>query len=295
MNIMYNIKDRSLIYFIWGSQMKNKKFIILTLSLLLISCSSNKGNSSNNISINDSLINSDYQSSISSNTESSLENSSVNESENSSYEDSSSSSSSNSSSEVISEDVSSDINSEEYNEDGSKKLNPPTYRLSEVWSSEETKYDFTSSFPEGFSYIYGHKILTNPNFYASIPSWKVPFPNSSARGGFQTPLFTSDKKIEIRFYIGEIANSSKKVDEKNPFLKIYGFNQEGKLIRSYDFSSPSNFYSYRNSKNPLRYYINGENIDYLEFRFLSQPYKSSQCYNFGIKEIGFKMFPYALD
>lgn len=38
--------------------------------------------------------------------------------------------------------------------------------------------------------------------------------------------------------------------------------------------------------------MSGEDVTYLEIRFTAPPYKTSQCYNFGIKQIGFKSFSY---
>ena len=180
-----------------------------------------------------------------------------------------------------------------YNEDGSAKLPIPTKEVSS-WGQQETKYDFSYQFPEEFSYIYGHKILDNPSFY-SKGGWKITFPNSSARMGFQTPLFNTDLKIEIRLYISEINNSNNKVDKDNPFITIYGFDMYGKLIRTSKIENVANFYNYQNSSSPLNFYFNGEGISYMELRFTSAPYKNSQCYNFGINSIGFKTFPYPLN
>ncbi len=245
-----------------------KKLIIL--GLLLISCSNN--NQTNNSK--DSYMSSSNVTS----KESIL----------SSIDESSSSFISN-----VSSSSTNEISSLEHNEDGSAKLTPPKTRI-DSFSSKETIFDFTNSFPDGFSYIYGNKILNNPTFYSN-GGWKITVPNSLARIGFQTPLFNSDLKIELRFYIGDINNSNNKVDKDNPFITIYGFKEDGTLVRTKKIENQSNFHNYENSKTPLNFYLNGENIDYLEVRFTSAPYKSSQCYNFGIKQIGFKTFPYPID
>ncbi len=183
---------------------------------------------------------------------------------------------------------------EEYNPDGSLHLPSPTNETKLEWSQTESKYDFTNSFPEGFRYIYGHKILDNPNFYAD-GGWKITVPNSQARIGLQTPHFQSDLKIEIRLYLSGVFNSNNKVDEDNPWIRIYGFDENGKLTQVKEVLSPVNFYQYANSSNPINFYMSGENVSYLELRFAASPYKGSQCYNFGIKEIGFKTFPYAYE
>ena len=170
-----------------------------------------------------------------------------------------------------------------------------TYSTS-YWGKEETKYSFLESFPEGFHYIYGHRILNQANFYQdTTKGWKISVPNSSARLGFQTPLFVSDLKIEIRLYLSGVYNSNNKVDEDEPWLRVYGFNKKGELTQIKEVECPKNFYNYKNSKTPINFYMSGEDVDYLEVRFTAAPYKGTQCYNFGIKEIGFKTFPYAYD
>lgn len=181
-----------------------------------------------------------------------------------------------------------------YNPDGSQHLPVPQEHVKETWGTQEVKYSFLESFPEGFQYIYGHKILNQPNFYQDdTKGWKVTIPNSLARMGVQTPLFESNLKIEIRLYLTGIYNSSNKVDQDQPWLRVYGFNKEGTLTQIKEVECPSNFYNYKNSSNPINFYMSGEDVDYLEIRFTAPPYKGSQCYNFGIKEIGFKTFPYA--
>lgn len=181
-----------------------------------------------------------------------------------------------------------------YNPDGSQHLPVPQEHVEETWGTQEVKYSFLESFPGGFQYIYGHKILNQPNFYQDdTKGWKVTIPNSLAQMGVQTPLFESNLKIEIRLYLTGIYNSSNKVDQDQPWVRVYGFNKEGTLTQIKEVECPSNFYNYKNSSNPINFYMSGEDVDYLEIRFTAPPYKGSQCYNFGIKEIGFKTFPYA--
>ena len=181
-----------------------------------------------------------------------------------------------------------------YNPDGSQHLPVPQEYVKETWGTQEVKYSFLESFPEGFQYIYGHKILNNPKFYQdNTKGWSISVPNSLARMGVQTPLFDSNLKIEIRLYLTSINPSNNKVDQDQPWVRVYGFNKEGTLTQIKEVECPSNFYNYKNSSNPINFYMSGEDVDYLEIRFTAPPYKGSQCYNFGIKEIGFKTFPYA--
>lgn len=278
--------------------MFKKKNYFLLVGLLLCSCASNlpTSSSTNNESSFSSLedIKSDETLISTSNDIDSIEPSSDINSSNhfSSYDEPSNNVSSNSS---ISSNgsINSSVTKEEYNPDGSKRQEPPTNNPKLAWSSQESLYDFSSSFPEGFKYIYGHQILKNPAFY-SKGGWKITVPNGSARMGFQTPLFESDLKIEIRFYFSEINNNNNKVDEDNPWMTIYGFDEQGNIKQTLTVETPSKFSSYENNKTPYNIYMSGENVSYLEVRFTACPYKGTQCYNFGIKAIGFKTFPYPL-
>ena len=181
-----------------------------------------------------------------------------------------------------------------YNPDGSQHLPVPSEHVKEIWGTQEVKYSFLESFPDGFQFIYGHKILNQPDFYRdTTKGWSISVPNSLARMGVQTPLFDSNLKIEIRLYLTSINNSNNKVDQDQPWIRVYGFNKEGTLTQIKEVDCPSNFHNYKNSSNPINFYMSGEDVDYLEIRFTAPPYKGSQCYNFGIKEIGFKTFPYA--
>ena len=99
-------------------------------------------------------------------------------------------------------------------------------------------------------------------------------------------------KLEIRLYFTGIFNNNDKVDKDNPWITVYGFNNERKIVQTKYVECPNNFYSLKNNSSPFHFYMSGENVTYLEIRFTAPPYKSSQCYNFGIKQIGFKAFPY---
>ena len=89
-----------------------------------------------------------------------------------------------------------------YNPDGSKLLPLPTTSLNEIWNKNETLYNFKTSFPEGFNFIYGHQIVNTPKFYDSENNgWKITFPNTGTRLGLQTPLFVSNLKLEIRYIL----------------------------------------------------------------------------------------------
>ncbi len=202
----------------------------------------------------------------------------------------------NSSSSKVSSAISSKPNSssslssnkvETYNPDGTVKLPLPTYSINSTWGQNGKFYEIDNSFPEGFSCIWGKQIIDEPVCYAS-GSWKITYPNTGTRMGFQSPLFEEDLKLEIWFTVSEIHGNTDKLDEDNPWIRIYGYSSDGKLIRTKDIESPSNF-----TEREYHYAFNGEGVNYFEIRFLSQPHKGTKCYNFGISEIGVKSFPYA--
>ena len=69
-----------------------------------------------------------------------------------------------------------------YNPDGSQHLPVPQEHVKETWGTQEVKYSFLESFPEGFQYIYGHKILNQPNFYQDgTKGWKVTIDGKEAK------------------------------------------------------------------------------------------------------------------
>lgn len=207
----------------------------------------------------------------------------------SSYSNSSSSSIKVSTSSSYKPQVSSSTNNkvETYNPDGTVKLPIPNYSINSTWGQNGKFYEIDNLFPEGFSCIWGKQIIDEPVCYAS-GSWKITYPNTGTRMGFQSPLFEEDLKLEIWFSVSEIHGNTDKLDEDNPWIRIYGYSSEGKLIRTKDIESPNKFTERR-----YNYAFNGEGVNYFEIRFLSQPHEGTKCYNFGISEIGVKSFPYA--
>lgn len=175
---------------------------------------------------------------------------------------------------------------ETYNPDGTVKLPIPTTSINSTWGQSGKFYDISNEFPEGFSCIYGKQIIDTPPFYAN-GNWKITYPNTGTRMGFQSPMFEEDLKLEVWFTVDEIHRNSDTRDKTNPWIRIYGFSKNGTLIRTKDIESPSNF-----TEREYHYAFNGEGINYFELRFMSQPYEGSKCYNFGISNIGVKSFPY---
>lgn len=177
---------------------------------------------------------------------------------------------------------------ETYNPDGTVKLPIPTYSINSTWGQSGKFYEIDNSFPEGFSCIYGKQIVNNPDYYANTGNWKITYPNTGTRMGFQSPLFEEDLKLEVWFTINEIHRNNDTLDKTNPWIRIYGYSKDGRLVRTKDIESPTNF-----NERDYHYAFNGEGINYFELRFMSQPHEGTKCYNFGISKIGVKSFPYA--
>ena len=256
--------------------------------------SSSIANTSSNSSFSTPSVSSSTASSISSSTASSSSSSTTSSTNSSSASSSGfsssdyTSSSSSSSSSISSTTTSSIIDKkEEYNPDGTVKLPIPTSSLNSKWGQSGKFYEIDSSFPDGFSCIYGKQIIDTPPYY-STGSWKITYPNTGTRLGFQSPLFEEDLKLEVWFTVSEIHRNNDTLDKTNPWIRIYGYSADGKLIRTKDIESPSKF-----SERDYHYAFNGEGINYFELRFMAQPYEGSKCYNYGISKIGVKSFPYA--
>ena len=208
----------------------------------------------------------------------------------SSYSNSSSSSIKVSTSSSSKLQVSSSSNNkvETYNPDGTVKLPIPNYSINSTWGQNGKFYEIDNSFPEGFSCIYGKQIINNPDYYANTGNWKITYPNTGTRMGFQSPLFEEDLKLEVWFTVNETHRNNDTLDKTNPWIRIYGYSKDGKLVRTKDIESPNNF-----NERDYHYAFNGEGINYFELRFMSQPHEGTKCYNFGISKIGVKSFPYS--
>lgn len=275
-----------------SSVSKHSSSIIISSSSF--TSSSSAINDSSSISINESSSSIKENSVISSSTiikDSSITSSSVITSSSSSVKEPSSSPSKESS--LISSSkptVSSPVISskvETYNPDGTVKLPIPTKSINSTWGQNGKFYEIDNEFPDGFSCIYGKQIIDTPPFY-STGSWKITYPNTGTRMGFQSPLFEEDLKLEVWFTVDEIHRNNDKLDKTNPWIRIYGFSKNGNLVTTKDIESPSNF-----TERDYHYAFNGKGVNYFELRFMSQPYEGSKCYNFGISEIGVKSFPYS--
>ena len=112
--------------------------------------------------------------------------------------------------------------------------------------------------------------------------------NQKGKKGFQTCLFNSFKKIELRINIGKFYGTQKSAVQDVPVFTIYGFDTNGNLVATevIDELSTNKANSY------VRVYLRGEDIAYIEVRATNLPCESGKVYNFGITGISIKGWPY---
>ena len=172
-----------------------------------------------------------------------------------------------------------------YNPDGSVHLAPPT---AFVDITDWQNFSFESSMPDGFLYISGNKAFTpSSSYFYSAGGIKMD-ENQKRKKGFQTCLFNSFKKIELRINIGKFYGTQKSAVQDVPVFTIYGFDTNGNLVATevIDELSTNKANSY------VRVYLRGEDIAYIEVRATNLPCESGKVYNFGITGISIKGWPY---
>ena len=275
-----------------------KSFILFVAAALLFvsSCGAKKS-----ISGNSSF--SSYLSSISSSTSGETSSYTVNSNIVTSNEETSSSSSLSSiiSSETITSSSIDVVSSTSLNtpsgtnpDGGGQRLPLPTniddkYEIGQDNKTMTTFAFENSSLPKYFRYIYGNNFVKG-NYYAD---GSAKFSSSTAaKQGFQTGYFIGNKKLEIRIHVGNLYNSNdgNKIDKDLPVMSIYGFSENGTLLQQVYIKEINK----NNENNYIRTYMAGNDVAYLEFRFMQLPYKGSQAYNISLKGISLIAWPYEL-
>ena len=277
--------------------MKKSFILFVAASLLFVSsCGAKKG-----ISGNSSF--SSYLSSISSSTSGETSSYTVNSNIVTSNEESNSSSlvTSFTSSEAITSSSIDVVSSTSLNtpsgtnpDGGGQRLPLPTniddkYEIGQDNKTMTTFAFENSSLPKYFRYIYGNNFVKG-NYYAD---GSAKFSSSTAaKQGFQTGYFISNKKLEIRIHVGNLYNSNdgNKIDKDLPVMSIYGFSEDGTLLQQVYINEINK----NNENNYIRTYMVGNDVAYLEFRFMQLPYKGSQAYNISLKGISLIAWPYEL-
>lgn len=276
--------------------MKTKRTLIIPLlALVLLSCApSNPSNSSSEIKPSETTNTSDILTSDSIESSSS---SSEEKTSNESSEQTSQSETSTSEDIYTSEDETS--SEEETNEDpipsqkenlpiGNTSVSGPKNLANPVDITDYTEFDLKSYLPDNFSYIQGNnKINHCSDFYAESSGGGFKF--SHLYYGFQTSLFNSWNKIEVRLTISQVHNSSKQANKnKPPFMHVYGYNKKGEFVHQTNIEQGK---LTANTKEIKFYIENQPDVQYLEFRLNEYPFKGSQCYNFGVSQLMLRGWP----
>ena len=277
--------------------MKKSFILFVAASLLFVSsCGAKKG-----ISGNSSF--SSYLSSISSSTSGEVSSNTINSNIVTSSEESNSSSlvTSFTSSEAITSSSIDIVSSTSLNspsgtnpDGGGQRLPLPTNIDDKYEIGQDNKTMTTFAFenyslPKYFRYIYGNNFVKG-NYYAD---GSAKFSSSTAaKQGFQTGYFIGNKKLEIRIHVGNLYNNNdgNKIDKNSPVMSIYGFSEDGTLLQQVYIKEINK----NNENNYIRTYMAGNDVAYLEFRFMQLPYKGSQAYNISLKGISLIAWPYEL-
>ena len=277
--------------------MKKSFILFVAASLLFVSSCGTKKSISGNSSF------SSYLSSISSSTSGENSSYTINSNIVTSNEETSSSSSLSSiiSSETITSSSIDVVSSTSLNspsgtnpDGGGQRLPLPTniddkYEIGQDNKTMTTFAFENSSLPKYFRYIYGNNFVKG-NYYAD---GSAKFSSSTAaKQGFQTGYFIGNKKLEIRIHVGNLYNSNdgNKIDKDLPVMSIYGFSEDGTLLQQVYIKEINK----NNENNYIRTYMAGNDVAYLEFRFMQLPYKGSQAYNISLKGISLIAWPYEL-
>lgn len=156
-------------------------------------------------------------------------------------------------------------------------------------NSSMSEFSFINGMPQYFRAIHGNQ-FSKGSYYAN-GEFKISI-TTPAKQGFQTGMFITNLKLEIRILIGQMNNSNdgNKIDKDIPVLSIYGFAENGDFVRAKYIDEIT-----KNDENSyVKTYMDGTDIAYLEVRAMQLPYKGSQSYNMGLRGLQMIAWPYPL-
>ena len=170
---------------------------------------------------------------------------------------------------------------------GNAKLNPPSNIADPIDVTEWVNFDMTSELPKEWTFIYGNN-TPRASFYAESSGGGVKM--DQLRKGLQSPAFTSWKKLEVRLKVSQVNGNSVNANNQKgkPSMLIYGYDKNANLIVQDEIAEGKITYQTKE----VRFYLRNENLSYFEVRLNAFPYKSSQCYNFGIGGVSVKGWDY---
>lgn len=110
--------------------------------------------------------------------------------------------------------------------------------------------------------------------------------------GLQSPLLNSWLKTEVRLTVSQVHGNSQNANQykDKPIFHIYSYDSEGYYLGMQTYEQQSSFANVTE----IKFYIANPEMAYFEIRLNAFPYKSSQCYNFGVSQISIKGWPYGL-
>lgn len=158
-------------------------------------------------------------------------------------------------------------------------------------SQKVTSFKFeNSTMPQYFRGIYGNNF--HEDYYAS-GTLKIDSDNE-AKKGFQTAMFVTEKKLEVRLKIGEMHGKNKsKFDKNKPVLIVDGYSENGTKITTYNIENDK-FTSNKGNYSIKFYLYPATEISYLEVRANQLPYIDKQSHNFAFSGIDLISWPYDL-
>ena len=155
-----------------------------------------------------------------------------------------------------------------------------------------TDFSFYDSLPDNWEYIQGNNKVKNCSDFFENEAGGFKF--SHLYYGIQSPLLKTYKKLEVRLYISQLTNSSKKADDTKDIFHYYFYNSTGTCYSNYKVQK-SETITHSQVGNFIRFYVTQSEIpdlSYFEIRLNYYASKGSQCYNIGMDKIQLKGWDY---
>ena len=177
----------------------------------------------------------------------------------------------------------------------------------------ETTYDNTKWYnqdmyenplDDNWTFIYGNNSSKGPgtsrpkpSYYSYNSSNPEDYPGGirfdQKTKGLQSPMFThTGEKLEIRIGISIVTNCTDKAETSKDTGYIYCYDSDGNFMSDKIVIVERGTIDTSKEGNYIRYYVNdAQDVAYFEFRLNAMPYKSGQCYNFGVGYISVHSWP----
>ena len=168
---------------------------------------------------------------------------------------------------------------------------------SSTWLNTNLKEDLTND----YRYVYANSYddgpsgsKCTPNFYSYDSSKESQYPGgikiTRPGTGVESCLFShTGAKLEFRFGISQVNNASGSPTKGKDIAHVYFFNKDGAYLGKHIIEEGS----ITTSTTEIKFYLTESytsSVAYFEFRCISNPYKSSQKYNFGLGYVNIKSF-----